>query len=117
MPRQYVQHIVQYSIMPRSISISEARARLPELAKYLRRSPRQVVFIEHRDMKERLALVTESRLRYLEALVAAAAQQGASSFKLAGSVTSELSDEELARALTSIKEDHLARSDAKAEEL
>ena len=69
------------------------------------------------DMKERLALVTESRLRYLEALVAAAAQQSASSFKLAGSVTSELSDEELARALNSIKADQLARSDAKAEEL
>ena len=84
--------------MARSISISEARA--PELMKYLRRSPHQVVFIEHRDTSERLAIITESHLRYLESVTGAARRRGAASFKLLGSMTSVLSDEEIERGLT-----------------
>ncbi len=102
--------------MSRSISISEARARLPELARYLRRSPGKAVFIEHRDMKERLALVTEGHLLYLEAIVAAAAERADSKFKLAGSMTSALTDDELEQALLDIKSDERARSAAKADE-
>ena len=102
--------------MPRSISISEARARLPELARYLRRSPQRVVFIEHRDMEERLALVTEGRLRYLEALVAAAEQRADNGFTLAGSMSSALTDDELEQALVGVKQDQTTRSSSKADE-
>lgn len=100
--------------MSRSMSISEARARLPELARYLRRSPRQVVFIEHRDMDERLALVTESHLHYLESLVTAAERRRASSFKLAGSMKSDLPDEEIEEALAAIKKEQGVLSEGKA---
>ncbi len=103
-------------VLPRSINISEARARLPELARYLRRSPSRVVFIEHRDMEERLALITEGRLRYLEALVAAAARQADSAFRLAGSMSSTLTDDELEQALLDVKRDQTTRSSAKADE-
>lgn len=103
--------------MARSISISEARAQLPALAKYLRRSPREVVFIEHRDLPERLALTTESHLRYLESLVEAAAKQGAGRFKLAGSMTSSSSDDEIEEELAKIKREGLERSNAKARTL
>ena len=103
-------------VMPRSINISEARARLPELARYLRRSPSRVVFIEHRDMEERLALITEGRLRYLEALVAAAARRADSAFRLAGSMSSALTDDELEQALLDVKQDQTTRSSAKVDE-
>ena len=99
--------------MARSISISEARAQLPALAKYLRRSPNQVVFIEHRDMPERLALITEARLRYLESLVKAAAKRGNGTFELAGSMTSNLTDEELEEELSRIKREDRERSATK----
>jgi len=102
--------------MSRTISISEARARLPELARYLRRAPQRVVFIEHRDMEERLALVTEGRLRYLEALVAAAEQGADRAFKLAGSMSSTLTDDELEQALIGVKQDQTTRSSSKADE-
>lgn len=103
--------------MARSISISEARARLPALAKYLRRSPDQVVFIEHRDIPERLALITEARLRYLESLVEAAARRGKGTFRLAGSMTSKLTDQELEAELVKIKQEDRELSAAKAGQL
>src|SRR3972149_10589043 len=87
----------------RSLSISEARARLPELARYWRGEPAGVVFIEHRDRAERLALITERRLRYLESLVGASMVREGGSFQLAGSMTSELDDEELEKALMAVK--------------
>jgi hypothetical protein len=87
----------------RTLTISEARARLPELARYLGKTPDGVVFIEHRDRAERLALVTEKRLRYLESLVAACAVREGESFLLAGSMTSDLDDKELEEALAAIK--------------
>jgi len=68
-------------------------------------------------MDERLALITESRLRYLESLVTAAAKRPGSSFKLAGSMESDLSDEELERALAALKKDGARHSEAKAGKL
>lgn len=68
-------------------------------------------------MPERLALVTEGRLRYLEALVEAATERSESTFKLAGSMTSALPDDELERRLRAIKKEELERSHAKSDEL
>ena len=100
-----------------SVSISEARARLPELARYLSGSPDGVVLIEHRDREERLALITERRLRYLESLSAASFVREGGSFQLAGSMTSDLDDEELEEALSALKRETEARADRKGEEL
>lgn len=102
---------------PRSLSISEARARLPELARYLSGAPNGVVFIEHRDRVERLALITEKRLRYLESLVSGSLVREGGSFQLGGSMTSDLDDEELDKALMAVKREGEARSQTKSEDL
>lgn len=91
--------------MPRHIKISEARGKLPELAKYLVRHPDQVVWVEHRDLGERLALTTETHLRYLETMVRELRKQVSRPFKLAGSVTTDLNDQELEAALRAIREE------------
>ena len=88
---------------------------LPQVSKLLK-APGRVVFIEHRDREERLALVTEGRLRYLEALVAAAEQRADSAFTLAGSMSSALTDDELEQALVGVKQDQTTRSSSKADE-
>ena len=102
---------------PRSLSISAARARLPELARYLSGAPDGVVFIEHRDRAERLALITERRLRYLESLVGASLVREGGSFQLAGSMTSDLDDEELEEALMAAKREGETQAETKSEEL
>jgi hypothetical protein len=101
----------------RSLSISEARARLPELARYLSGAPDGVILIEHRDRAERLALITERRLRYLESLVAASIVREGESFRLAGSMTSDLDDEELEEALSAVKREGDVQARTKGEEL
>jgi hypothetical protein len=101
----------------RILSISEARARLPELARYLAKTPDGVVLIEHRDRAERLAIVTERRLRYLESLVAASAVREGESFRLAGSMTSDLDDQELEDALAAIKREGDVKARGKSEGL
>jgi hypothetical protein len=101
----------------RSLSISEARARLPELARYLAETPEGVVLIEHRDRAERLALITERRLRYMESLLSATLVQEGGSFRLAGSMTSDLDDEGLEAALSALKREGEVRARRKGEEL
>lgn len=101
----------------RSLSISEARARLPELARFLARTPEGVVLIEHRDRTERLALVTERRLRYLESLVNATWAREGGPFQLAGSMTSDLDDDALEEALSTLKREGEVRAEGKAKEL
>ena len=100
-----------------SLSISEARARLPELARYLAGTPEGVVLIEHRDRSERLALITERRLRYLESLVSASLVREGESFRLAGSMTSDHDDEELEEALAALKREREVEARRKDEEL
>lgn len=85
--------------MAKRIKISEARAKLPQLAQYLRRRPAEVVIIEHRDLDEQLVLTTESYVRYLRTTIRELQKNGGKPFKLAGSVTSELSDEQLEMTL------------------
>ena len=79
------------------LSISEARARLPELAQLAMGAPGKAIIIEHRDFKERLVLTSERSIEALEAAVKKAAN--ASTFKLAGSISSDLTDEELEAAI------------------
>lgn len=103
--------------MPRRLRISEVRARLPELAKYLSRSPHAMVLIEHRDMRDRLALVTERHLRYLESIVDGARRRRTRSFKLHGSISSRLSDEAIEGALAAMAKERDARAEAKSKGL
>jgi hypothetical protein len=102
--------------MRRRLAISEVRARLPELARFLNRSPHERVLIEHRDMKERLALVTERHLRYLESIVNSARRRRGS-FKLAGSISSRLSDGAIEEALAGMAKERSTRARAKSETL
>ena len=89
--------------MPESLSISEARSRLPQIAQSLVREPGSVVYIEHRDMDERLAVTTESHLRYLETMVSQLKRRAAQPFTLAGSIQSELSPAQLAAEIAAVR--------------
>jgi hypothetical protein len=89
--------------MPRRINISEARARLPELARYVIHSPERVVMIEHRDLPDTLVLTTESHLNYLHTVIRELRKQNGSEFRLAGSIQSDLSAEELEAELDSMR--------------
>lgn len=99
--------------MTRRISISEARGKLPELAKFLARHPDQVVLVEHRDLKERLALTTEAHLRYLETMVRELKRQTSRPFSLSGSLASELDDEALEAALQEMAGDQTRQREEK----
>lgn len=87
--------------MSRCLKISEARGKLPDLAKFLAEHPHEVVLVEHRDLDHRIALTTEGHIRYLETAVRELKKQASQPFKLAGSISSTLSDEELDAALQS----------------
>lgn len=95
------------------VSISEARARLPELAQLVMAAPQNTVIIEHRDRKERVVLTAESYLRTLEAIVDNWKKQTADSFSLASSMSSELTDDQLQAALTGLREEAAAAAASK----
>jgi hypothetical protein len=84
------------------LSISEARARLPELAQLVMEAPGRAIIIEHRDFEERLVLTTESSIKALETTVKNTPT--APVFKLAGSMTSDLSDDELEAAMIALRQ-------------
>jgi len=100
--------------MTRHMSISEARRKLFELAEYVAAQD-GVVFIEHRDKRERVALVSEARLNYLEASLRELRRQVVKPFRLAGSIVSELSDDELEHALQELRSDAREQARAKIE--
>lgn len=81
---------------PLRISISEARARLPELAQRAMAAPNGVIIIEHRYHNANLVLTTEAHYRMLEAK---AHKRNKGKFKLAGSISTDLSPEELEAAI------------------
>jgi hypothetical protein len=103
--------------MARPISISEARGKLPQIARLLKRSPHEVVLVEHRDMDDRLAIVSERHLRNLESIVKSLKDQHAKPFRLAGSIESKLSDRELEQALETIKKEQESMTAAKLKDL
>jgi hypothetical protein len=84
------------------LSISEARARLPELAQLVMAAPGRAIIIEHRDFQERLVLTTESSIEALETKVENAANEPGV-FKLAGSISSDLTDDELEAAMIAVR--------------
>ena len=99
------------------ISISEARARLPELAQRAMAAPGAVIVIEHRDYSENLVLTTEAHLRMLETLVEKSTIKRNAPFRLAGSMTSDLTDEELEIAIATARAEAHAAAEAKLERL
>ena len=86
-----------------SIGISEARARLLELASRVASRGGEVVVIENRRRGERVVLVSESYLRSLEVRVQEMEKKPADTFVLAGSVESDLTAEALAEAITELR--------------
>jgi hypothetical protein len=88
------------------VPISTARSRLFELTDLVRTSADDtVVVLEQRGGLERVALVREARLAYLEARVSELEKRDQPSFILAGSLSSELDDEALDGALRAIRTD------------
>ena len=103
--------------MSKPINISEARGKLPELARYLARHPDRVVLIDHRDLDERIALTTEGRLRYLEAVVHELKSRVSRPFRLEGSVSSPLSGEELDAALEQLRTERARAAEDRLREI
>ncbi len=103
--------------MPRRINISEARARLPELARYVIESPERVVLIEHRDLPAPLALTTEAHLNYLHTVIRELRKRNGSEFRLAGSIQSDLSAEELEAELMAMRREQQLADEARIRSL
>lgn len=103
--------------MPRRISISEARARLPELARYVTESDENLVLIDHRDLAGPLVLTTEAHLRKLTTLVEELRKQNSRPFRLAGSIESDLSADELEAELSAMRAEQRERDEARIRSL
>lgn len=103
--------------MTRRLTISEARGNLLQLARFLADHPHEVVLVEHRDLDQRIALTTEGHIRYLESVMRELKKQVGRPFKLAGSIASSLSDEELEAALRATREEQAGLWEKKLREL
>jgi Ni,Fe-hydrogenase maturation factor len=99
------------------MNISEARAKLPELAKRVIATVGTVEYIEHRDLPEQLALTTESHIQFLETTVAELKRRTTQPFKLEGSVRSKLSDEELEASLAAARKEQADRAASRVPEI
>jgi PHD/YefM family antitoxin component YafN of YafNO toxin-antitoxin module len=85
------------------VTMSKARAHLFELADFVRSDEDTVVVLEERGNADAVALVREARLNYLEESVKHAAKREATAFKVAGSLSSRLDDEELLGVLRDLR--------------
>ncbi len=99
--------------MHNAMNISEARARLPELAKRVSSRAGAVEYIEHRDLSENLALTTASYIQFLETTLAELKKLKTTPFHLEGSVSSSLSDKDLHTALAVAREEAAVRANSK----
>ena len=99
--------------MKRQMSISEARARLPELAHRIAASPGRVEYIAHRDLDEDIAMTTRSHLRFLEDSLRELRRRSAGEFRLAGSMSTGLSDAQVEAGLAAVKAEAAGTADAK----
>jgi hypothetical protein len=94
-----------------NVPISAARAKLFQLADLVRSSSEDaVVVLEQRGEPDRVALVREARLAYLEARVSELERRERSPFKLAGSLASDLDDVSLDAALRTIRQEWTPRN-------
>jgi hypothetical protein len=89
--------------MKEPMNISEARGRLPELARRVTSEAGAVEYIGHRDLPEDLALTSASHLEFLRATVQELKRRMTTPFTLAGSISSRLPDEELEAALAAAR--------------
>jgi hypothetical protein len=85
------------------IPVSKARARLFELAELVKRGDDTVVVLEQRGSAEGVALVREARLNYLEDRVKQMDETPAKVFRVAGSLSSPLDDEEVTDLLAELR--------------
>jgi 2-phospho-L-lactate guanylyltransferase (CobY/MobA/RfbA family) len=89
-----------------NVPISSARARLFHLTDLVRTSGDDtVVVLEQRGAGERVALVREARLAYLEARAGELERREKPAFTLAGSLASDLDDDSLVDALRAIRKE------------
>ena len=103
--------------MARTTSISEARARLPELARSVASTPGRVEYISHRDLEEDIAMTTRSHLRYLEDSLRELRARNAGAFRLGGSIASDLTDADVETGIEALKSEAAAAADAKGDRL
>ncbi len=90
--------------MAEKLTISEARARLPELARKVVSEPGAVEYIAHRDLPDDLALTSARHLRSLEKTIEDLRRRlNMTPFKLAGSLATELDEDALEGVLASIR--------------
>jgi len=99
------------------LSISEARARLPELARQVVSRPGTAVVIENQRMDEAVVLTSERHLRYLEAELEVLRKRAGESFLLAGSASTDLDADELAEALARLRSEQSAAALGRLAEL
>jgi hypothetical protein len=93
-----------------NVRISVARAKLFQLADLVRSSGEDaVVVLEQRGEPDRIALVREARLAYLEARVSELERRQRQPFKLAGSLASDLDEASLTAALRTIRQEWTPR--------
>jgi len=90
------------------IGISEARARLPELVRYVAEQDGAVVVIENRRMEEAVVLTSEKHMRSLEVRVKELEKKVAGGFQLKGSLVTDMSDDALTTALEQLRADQAA---------
>ena len=95
--------LVVHFFMPKHLNISEARARLTEMAHRIADSPGRVEYITHRDLEDDIAMTTRSHLRFLEDSRAQLRSRATDSFRLAESMSTECSEEEVEAALAAVK--------------
>lgn len=103
--------------MERRPNISEARARLPELARRVAATPGAVEYIEHRDLREDLALTTASHIQFLETTIAELRRRTTRPFALAGSIRSGLSDGAVEDAISAARQETAERSASRMREI
>lgn len=98
------------------MTVAEARAKLYDLVEYVTETPDSAVVIEHRDRKERAVLVDEGHYKYLEAMTQEA-RKDAKPFKLAGSIQSDLTADELEEWLAQNRRDQAELSRKKLDSI
>ncbi len=104
--------------MARKLTISEARARLPELARKVVSEPGAVEYIAHRDLPDDLALTSARHLRSLEKTIEdLRSRLRMSPFRLAGSLATALDEDTLERVLATIRSEADESARRKLEEL
>lgn len=81
-------------------------------------SPGEIVYIQHRDRKERLVLTTETHLRMMETMVMNLRKQLTTApFRLQGSLETDLTADELAAAIDAAREADASGSSQREREL